>query len=292
MSRFATLGLRTSPWWLGALLLSPCLASASTPWESFERPTAGNAESIGEYSNGCLLGGSALPHAGPGYQVVRLERRRNFGHPELVDYLKRLGKRVANRNIGTMLVADMAMPRGGRFSRGHRSHQSGLDADIWLRLDVPQLPPDQRWGYSDVPAELYVDRKTWVATDNFRWAQAELIRLAAIDDRVARIFVNPALKKNLCQRRWSEDRSWLRKVRPWWGHDAHFHVRLRCPDGDDCKDQREPPEGEGCDAEVDEWLADFRRPREPAPPRQTPATPAPTPPPPQRCQIILDIDKG
>ena len=284
--------MRPSALCLSALLLSPLLAAASTPWESFERPTAGRAEAIGKYSNGCLLGGDALPHAGPGYQVVRLERRRNFGHPQLVEYLQELGERVAQRNIGTMLVADMAMPRGGRFSRGHRSHQSGLDADIWLRLDVPKLPLDQRWGYNDVPAQLYVNRKTWVATDDFRWAQAELIRLAASDERVARIFVNPAIKKNLCQRRWKEDRSWLRKVRPWWGHDAHFHVRLRCPAGNDCADQNPPPPGEGCDAEVDTWLADLRRPPKPRDPNAVKPTPSPTPPPPQRCQVLLDIENG
>ncbi len=284
--------LRPSALWLGAVLLSPMLASASTPWESFERPTAGRAEAIGKYSNGCLLGGDALPHAGTGYQVVRLERRRNFGHPQLVEYLQQLGERVSQRNIGTMLVADMAMPRGGRFSRGHRSHQSGLDADIWLRLDVPKLPLDQRWGYNDVPAQLYVNRKTWVATDDFRWAQAELIRLAATDERVARIFVNPAIKKNLCERQWKQDRSWLRKVRPWWGHDAHFHVRLRCPPGDDCADQSAPPPGEGCDAEVDTWLTDLRRPPKPADPQASKPTPAPTPPPPLRCQVLLDIENG
>ena len=229
-----------------------------------------------------------MPHAGTGYQAVRLARKRNFGHPWMVEYIQALGERVSKRGLGIMLVADMAMPRGGRFRRGHRSHQSGLDADIWLRLDAPVLPLSQRQAYDAVAAELFVDRKKLVVTPSFRWKHAELIRQAALDDRVARIFVHPAIKQNLCERRWQQDRSWLQKVRPWWGHDSHFHVRLRCPPGNDCVDQTPPPEGEGCGAPIEAWLADMRKP--PKPP-VTPATPRPSPPPPQRCQVVLDHDR-
>ena len=262
----------------------PGLAAASI-WETFREPHPAAAEAIGKYNNGCLLGGEELPHAGTGYQGVRLARRRNFGHPWMVDYIKSLGERVSQRGLGIMLVADMAMPRGGRFRSGHKSHQSGLDADIWLRLDAPVLPRSQRQGYDAVAAKLFVNRKTLEVTPDFRWKHAEMIRQAALDERVARIFVHPAIKKNLCERRWQQDRSWLGKIRPWWGHDSHFHVRLHCPPGNDCRNQSAPKKGEGCGEEVESWLVDMRKPPKP---RLTPRiTPSP-PPPPARCQAILD----
>lgn len=275
---------------LASLLLSLICSSAhATSWSQFRSPTQGGAESIGKYANGCLLGGQALPDAGTGYQAIRLARSRNYAHPSMVDYIQQLGQRVSKRGLGIMLVADMAMPRGGRFRSGHKSHQSGLDADIWLRLDAPVLPVSQRQAYDAVAAKLYVNRKTWVVTPSFRWKHAELIRQAALDERVARIFVNPAIKKNLCERQWDVDRSWLRKVRPWWGHDAHFHVRLHCPpDSRDCKAQAPPPPGEGCGKEVESWLADFRKPPKPRPTLDPAATPEPTPPPPLRCQALLE----
>lgn len=271
------------------LLLAPSTWAAN--WSSFHSPASGSPEAIGKYANGCLLGGTALPDAGPGYQAVRLARSRNYGHPWMIDFIEKLGQRVSQRGLGIMLVADLAMPRGGRFSSGHKSHQSGLDADIWLRLDAPVLPASQRQAYDAVAAKLYVNRKTWVVTPDFRWKHAEMIRQAALDERVARIFVNPAIKKNLCQRRWDVDRSWLRKLRPWWGHDSHFHVRLHCPpNSKDCTEQAPPPAGEGCGEAVDKWLADFRKPPKPRKPRPTSdpaATPKPTPPPPLRCQALL-----
>ncbi len=61
-----------------------------------------------------------------------------------------------------------------------------------------------------------------------------------------RIFVNPAIKKALC-REAKGDRSWLSKVRPFYGHDYHFHIRITCPEGDkQCKPQPAPSESEGC----------------------------------------------
>ncbi len=269
--------------WLWVVMLSPCMPLANAgDWAKFKNPAHGEAEAIGDYTNGCLIGGAAVPDTGPGYQAVRLAKRRNYAHPEMVDYIQKLGQRVEQRRLGTMLVADIAMPRGGRFTSGHASHQSGLDADIWLRLGAPRLPASKRQGHNDVAAVLLVDRRQLKVTPSFQWKHAELIRQAAMDERVARIFVHPAIKKSLCNRKWETDRSWLRKVRPWWGHDSHFHVRLSCPPGStDCKDQPAPPPGEGCGAEVESWLADMRKPPKPSKPKPPP------PPPPSRCQALL-----
>jgi penicillin-insensitive murein endopeptidase len=88
-----------------------------------------------------------------------------------------------------------------------------------------------------------------------------------------RLLVNHAIKRELCRRHRGE--AWLRRVRPWRGHDSHMHIRLRCPPGQaECRDIAPPPPGDGCDASLDWWLTpDARRPRPrpPGPPPQLPA---------------------
>ncbi|WP_219920047.1 penicillin-insensitive murein endopeptidase [Pseudomonas sp. Q2-TVG4-2] len=209
-------------------------------------PLPGEPRIIGEHGAACLVGAVQLPPEGVGYQAVDLQRNRHYGHPDLVDYIEGLGRRLEEASIGPMLVGDMAQPRGGPMSYGHVSHQSGLDVDIWFRLDLPTLERSEREG---IEQPILVDEATG-ELDSTRWTsqQAELIRMAAQDPRVARIFVDGAVKRDLCEREW-DDRSWLQRIRPWPFHDEHLHVRLRCPVGStECVDQPAPPPGEGCKA--------------------------------------------
>lgn len=238
-------GLALGAWGMGALAAEP------VSWHTVRGPSPGPARVIGGYTKGCIAGAVPLPQEGAGYQVLRLSRQRFFGHPLLIDYLRDLGRRLDKAHLGVALVGDMAQPRGGPMAFGHASHQSGLDADIWLRLDQPRLSPQARETVREVTMVDYgaqrVDAKAW--TD----AQGEMIRLAAGDPRVSRLFVNPLIKQALCRRGWP-DRSWLQRVRPWHGHDGHMHIRLECPaDSPSCEAQKPLPAGDGCD-EVDSWL--------------------------------------
>ena len=82
------------------------------------------------------------------------------------------------------------------------------------------------------------------------------MQAAAEDPAVERIFVNAAIKKAMCREAGS-DRAWLAKVRPWWGHAEHFHVRLDCPpDSPQCKPQPPVPAGDGCGHELDYWFTE------------------------------------
>lgn len=249
---------------------------AETEWQRIKRPIAGDPLPIGSYSNGCIIGAQALPLQGEGYQVIRSQKLRFFGHPEMLSYLQHLGQKVKNAGLPTMLVGDIAMPAGGRFASGHASHQMGLDADIWLKMGAMSAKQAL-----NPTAILMVDRKAQ-RVDERVWTpnQTELIRLAAQDDKVARIFVNPAIKLKLCQTI-KGDRSWLRKLRPWFGHDAHFHVRLHCPKGAQyCEEQAPIPAGDGCGEELMSWFK----------PRSATAPSSPKKPPqlPFLCQQLLD----
>ena len=141
---------------------------------------------------------------------------------------------------------------------GHGSHQTGLDADIWLTPAPPQrLSSAERDTLSAEP----VVRADGNHVDSERWTSNHitLLRMASGFAEVDRIFVNPATKRALCDQV-DGDRRWLAKVRPWWGHDAHMHVRLHCPDGDvACVKQDPVPAGDGCDAGLDWWFGDEAR---------------------------------
>ena len=243
---------------------------------------------IGFYAKGCIAGAEALPINGPTWQVMRLSRNRNWAHPEMVALLQRLSARV-NRSAGWpgLLVGDMSQPRGGPMLTGHASHQSGLDADVWLTpMPNRHLSRNEREDMSAVMMvrrdRLDIDPRVW--TPNHMPA----IRAAAQEPAVERIFVNAAIKKALC-REARGDRSWLSKVRPMFGHDYHFHIRIKCPVGSTTCDSQPPPTAsEGCAVEdLAYWFSDAVL--HPKPPK---VPPKPKPPMtladmPQACRQVL-----
>ena len=66
----------------------------ATPWEKIKQPSSGDSSSIGSYANGCLAGGENLPLQGEGYQVIRSERGRYYGHSEMIVFLQQLMKQI------------------------------------------------------------------------------------------------------------------------------------------------------------------------------------------------------
>ncbi len=238
-----------------ALLTFNVAQAAPQDWQQIKRPIPAEnnkAEPIGSYSNGCIIGATPLAAHGAGFQVIRRNKNRYYGHPEMIKYLTRLGEKVKQAGLPTMLIGDVGMPAGGRFASGHASHQMGLDADIWLRMGSMSERDAEN---SDGKGLLVVNRKIQRVDENI-WTEhhATLIKLAAQDNQVTRIFVNPAIKLKLCQTA-GKDRAWLQKIRPWWGHDSHFHVRLTCPkDAQYCENQPPVPAGDGCGSELYSWF--------------------------------------
>ena len=268
-------------------------------FSSFKEPTTGmKPRPIGFYAKGCQAGAVALPIDGPAWQVIRPSRNRYWGQPQLISLLEDLAtKAKENDGWNGLLVGDISMPRGGPMPTGHASHQIGLDADIWL---MPM--PDHRMTAKEredikpevvAPTRHKVDKALW--TD----AHARLIKRAASYPQVERIFVNPPIKAELCK--WATgDRSWLAKVRPYYNHNYHFHIRLACPPGSAlCKGQApvSTKDGTGCGTELAYWMgnAPWKRIEHP-PPEKKPTKPVKPPPPltlaslPAECRAVATAE--
>src|ERR1700716_2414890 len=254
----------------------PPLANPSDPRiaakELFGRkllPAAMPTRVVGFYAKGCIAGAEPLPINGETWQVMRLSRNRNWAHPDMVALLERLADK-AHKDAGWpgILVGDMSQPRGGPMITGHASHQVGLDADIWLTpMPNRRLSREEREEMSAVmmvrPDRLDIDPQV------FTPGHLAVIRAAAQEPTVQRIFVNAAIKKALC-REAKGDRSWLAKVRPMYGHDYHFHIRIKWPPGAGDGEQQKPPVGsEGCSTgDLAYWFSDSVL--HPKPPEQPP----------------------
>ena len=250
------------------------VAAADFAW--MESAAPGPARSVGAPAAGCLAGAARLPEEGPGWMAVRIERNRLWGHPRLVAFVESLAAEGARRGLPPLLVGDLGQPRGGPMPSGHRSHQTGLDVDLMF-----EGPPA---GAFDAAARASFEPRPATRADGtadparFGTLQMAWLHLAASSPEVDRIFVNFRLKKALCDAA-GAPRDWLRKIRPWVGHQAHFHVRLACTPGDaSCGSAGAPiPEGDGCGAELDSWLAS--PPAAGPPPRAIPL--------PEACAAVL-----
>lgn len=260
----------------------PVLAETNG-WAKVARPAPGAPHIYGFYSKGCIAGARALPRDGRGFAVLRPKRNRYWGHPSLIAFIRDLARRAAR--AGTVLmIADIGQPRGGPVS-GHASHQLGLDADIRLLMPPRRaITPAYRAKPPNV-SMLSRDRK---ALDRHRWSQRQiaLIRAAARDARVDRIFVNPVIKRALC-RAVRGERGWLAKVVPWYGHHAHMHVRLHCPAGSPgCVQQKALPRGTGCGRRLAWWFRKVTaKPRRTTKPKRRKARHRP--PLPKACGAVL-----
>lgn len=200
------------------------------------RPVRG--QSLGGPRSGRLRGGVQLP-PDRGYYLRRPYRA--WGATHTVFYIRGAIARVKRKfpSIHRLAIGDLSAKHGGKIYP-HVSHQSGRDVDLGLYFK--RKPKYYPMSFIKAhPSTLHFDA-TW-----------ELLR-ALIDTvnkpgGVQRIYMNYNVQRMFY--------SWARKqgvsnaelqrvfqyprgrysqhgvVRHWRGHDAHIHVRFKCPAGDD-----------------------------------------------------------
>ncbi len=245
---------------LAAPLPAGADALANKLFGAKDAPSRQDAMPVGSYARGCAAGLQQLPETGPTWQAMRLSRNRNFGQPVMIGFLQDLS--VAATQVGWpgLYIGDISQPRGGPMTSGHASHQIGLDADIWwLRPKSLSLSRDERENISSIPVRS-ADQKS--VTEAWTPDRRALLKAAASDARVDRIFVAAAVKIEICKTATAKDKKWLQKIRPVAGHDTHFHVRLKCPKGARLCETQKPTVselskgGDGCDDTLMWWVSD------------------------------------
>ncbi len=264
-----------------SLLLALLLAAPAHA----QLPTRLQPRIVGGPGPGCIQGAIELPPEGPGYRTIRMSRSHFWGHPDTIAALQLLARQAQSAGIGDLYMNDISKPRGGPFPGVHASHMLGLDADVWLDIrPKPPMTPAQR---DAVEVETLV-RPDGRGVVPALWTpqHVTLLRLAATLPGVDRILVNAAIKQQLC-RDATGDRTWLRRIRPWYGHASHMHIHFRCPANQpECVDAAPPPGTEACDASLQWWFDQLDQPPKP---------PGPPPPPPRlpaACAAIMAGPKG
>ncbi len=238
-----------------------------------DTPARGPLHIIGSEASGCIAGAVQLPQAGPGFQAIHGSHSAFWGAPSTIARIETLGEQARAAGLGDLYIGDISRSRGEPFASGHLSHQLGLDVDVGLDVAPKSaLTPAER---ETVELVNFV-RTDQRGIDPARWTPAEitLLHLAASLPEVDRIFVNPAIKRQLCEEV-RGDRAWLRLIRPWYGHAEHMHIRFRCPaDQHDCVQGAPPPAGDSCDATLQWWFDQLNAPPKPSPPYHPPPLPA------------------
>ena len=211
-------------------------------------PVPRKASAIGDYSLGCLQGAQTFLGNEKGIVISQIKRGRYWGHPDLIKLLTNAGEEFYKSNR-VIIIGDLSQSRGGPTLSGHNSHQTGLDVDVWFKV----LQNKNQLSFRELETE---DMKP---TDKLGEDQIKLLKFFTDDKRVERIFINPLFKRNICNNqgplKLSKDEQ--HKLRAWWGHDDHIHVRLNCPlDSPLCLSQKPIPEGDGCGEELSWWFTD------------------------------------
>jgi penicillin-insensitive murein endopeptidase len=199
------------------------------------------SRSLGSPTRGALEGGVALPTGR--FVALRNGVTARWGLPVLVGLLERSARRVAKLHPeSVLLVGDLSTRKGGRLG-GHRSHQSGRDADVgFYYTDARERPVLARrfWRVDD--AGRVVGERTVKFDDARNWALVESW-LIDPEARIQHVFVADPLRRRLLSHARSVGvyppvlhRASLALKQPSRGlaHDDHFHIRIACP-----RDQRE-----------------------------------------------------
>lgn len=292
---------------LFAIVLALALANQTSPLQAEvkanqlfgtkSKASRQNPSAFGTYAKGCLAGAEQLPETGPTWQAMRLSRNRNWGHPATIDFVKKFSSKVAKKpGWKGLYIGDISQPRGGPMTSGHQSHQLGLDIDVWM------LPPkslklsrQDRENLSSISVRSGDHRSV---NGNWTKTHMEVIKLAAKDPAVDRIFITAPAKVWMCENA-RGNKKWLQKVRPLWGHHYHFHIRLKCPKGSSGCITQTPSVaslskgGTGCDETLQWWVTDAlkppppRDPNAPKPPRKRGARDYVMADLPQQCSRVL-----
>ena len=217
-------------------------------------PYTGSTSRIyGSTAAGCIEGSSKLDDSQQSFQIQRWAPDRDYGHPLMLQYLEDLRARTKEIDLPPLLIGDISRILGGPYGpkSNHASHNTGIDVDLPFDFALPRKSIQEL----SKPEDVYIVKGSKIQKA-FTKSIELYIKTAASDPRVDRIFVAPMIKKRMCMLYENqENNGFLQKLRPWFGHQAHMHVRLKCPfDSPECVSQMPAPQGTGCGYELESWF--------------------------------------
>lgn len=226
---------------LGLLLTAglPGSILKDLPERYSQAPFSRMSLSIGAPNNGKQVRAKRL-RSSPTLKIKRNSLSNVYGHPALVLMLQRSAKDIASASpASVMLVGDLSAEHGGRIA-GHRSHQSGRDADVgfYLRDAKGRQVVLDRFVKIDSNGQVIGEKGVYF-DDHRNWL---LVRSWLKDERagIAHVFVAGHVRNRILAfaraskaraRYYDAAKALLRQPSNSSVHDDHFHVRIRCPKG-------------------------------------------------------------
>lgn len=170
------------------------------------------SRALGLPFRGRLRAGTLLPREGPDFttwdpilESYPSRPWRRVGTARLVRMLIAVSAEHRARDPGAprLVVSDLSLPGGGPFGReygslGHRSHQNGLDIDIFYpRLDRSERAPKRAWQVDRRRAQALIDlfiaagaEKVFVTDPRFRGPRS-VLQVIPLHDRHMHVRIPP-----------------------------------------------------------------------------------------------------
>ena len=204
--------------------------------------------SVGSPTDGRLENGVELEPS----QALALKRPKGprWGIDQLVSLLERGAQRVHSRFPGSVLLVGDLSRRGGGDLGGHRSHESGRDADVgFYFVDRAGKPVESRrfravdWRgrAADDPSLSFDDARNWALVEAWVTDPSARIEHIFVAKPIRARLLAHARKKGVYLPVLHRASIALKQPSRGLPHDDHFHVRIACPRSQRAVCVAEPP---------------------------------------------------
>jgi penicillin-insensitive murein endopeptidase len=163
----------------------------------------------------------------------------SYGHPGLVLMLHRTAKQISRQSPGSvLLVGDLSSEFGGPLY-GHKSHQSGRDADVgFFVLDREGNPQnarslmrfDKEGRARDGSGFRFDDYRNWLLVQLWLKDSRANLEHVFVASHLRTRLLDFARKRPLFRPYVEAAARFLRQPSNGLPHDDHFHIRIACPE--------------------------------------------------------------
>ncbi len=187
-----------------------------------EKPEALGSASMGSPTRGSLFGGVELKDS----EGIQRAGGYGWGTESVIRSIERAVREVRRCFAGSprLYVGDIARERGG-WLKPHRSHQSGLDADLgyyyaaqatwYQRATAQNLDVARTWALVRALIEGGNVEMIFMDVSVQRLVKAHIEALPEAERPAEDLFESPTKRDTI--------------LRHTWGHATHFHVRFQDP---------------------------------------------------------------